>query len=158
MNKVIYLAYDDTRFEDLNEGFAYDSAALRSVANDLWFIRLNLEADSFNRIPLNKLANSIESFNHAADIVKIMELFILCPIVYCATDKAAKVLTGVLKNPRRTVMVDGLSKGINYWFDGIDKYCHEEYFIDSLEGEALSAFDDFRAVINTFIENNGLSA
>ena len=156
--KLIYITYDNKHFDDLKEGFAYDMAALRKVANELWFIKLSEEVDGFNRIPFDKLPNSIVSFNHSADIMKIMEYFVLCPIVYCATDRAAEVLTGLLKNPKKTVTIEGLAKGINYWFDGDDRYYHEEHFIDNFQDFALTQFCRFKESIEKFIENNGIAA
>lgn len=156
--KLIYVAYDNKRFDNLAEGFAYDMAALRSIANELWFIQTDEIYDGFNHIPCNKYETAIVAFNHTADIKKLMELFVLCPIVYCATDRAAKVLSGVLRNPKRTISVEGLAKGINYWFDGEDRFYHEEYFIDNFNDIALPQFCRLKNTIEDFIKNNGIAA
>lgn len=156
--KVIYIAYDDKRFDNLAEGFAYDMAALRSVANELWFIQTDEVYDGFNHIPCGKYNSVIVAFNHTANIEKLMELFVLCPIVYCATDRAAKVFTGILKNPKRTINIEGLTKGINYWFDGEDRFYQENYFIDSLKEKALLQFCHLKNTIEDFVKNNGIAA
>ena len=156
--KLIYIAYDDKRFDDLQEGFAYDMAALRSVANELWFVQTDLPYDGFNHIPCNHYENAIIGFNHTADIQKIIQFFVDCPIIYCATDRAAQVLTGVLKNPNRTISIEGLAKGINYWFDGADRFYHEEHFIDNFDGTAFAQFCCLRDTIEIFIKNNGIAA
>lgn len=156
--KTIYVTYDDKRFENLAEGFAYDMAALRSIAEELWFIGINGEFEGFNSIPINHYEGLISSFTHAADLEMIMQLFIKCPIVYCATDRAAEIFTKILRKPRQKILLEGLAKGINYWFEGDDRYYHEDYFIDKFEESTLVQFCRLRKTIEDFIENNGIAA
>lgn len=156
--KTIYISYDNKKFENLIEGFNYDMAALRSIAEELWFIETDSEVEGFNLIPASRYENLIISFTHAADIETIMKLFIKCPIVYCASDKAAEIFTKILRKPGQKILLEGLSKGINYWFEGNDRYYHEDYFIDKFENSALTQFCRLRKIIEDFIENNGIAA
>lgn len=158
-NKRIYIAYDGTKFENIQEGYAYDSNALNSVSNDIWFVDLGVEDKGFNEIKLNDI--NIEAFWHTNKIEKILDYFIKCSIIYCHTDKAAEVLFGFL-NPKwaRIIderMFDGLKKGINFFIHlNNDDMCfwHWEEFEYMYVGEERKKIENIIKIIEAFVDNN----
>lgn len=158
MKRVIrYKAYDDTIFDNIEEGLQYDRAALSRVSNDLWFIKLNEEVEGFNDINSKNYGSCLESFLHTNDIRTLFEYFVMCPIVYCATEEAAKVYSLLLRNTSRTIEVKGIKVGLNYWFSDTNEkaqYRQESFFVDDFSGEVLKDFAIFKLQIITFIMEN----
>ena len=158
MKKVIrYKAYDDTIFDNIEEGLQYDRAALSRVSNDLWFVKLNEEVEGFNDINSKNYSSCLESFLHTDDIRTLFEYFVTCPIVYCATEEAARVYSLLLRNTSRTIEVKGIKVGLNYWFSDINgkaQYRQESFFVDDFSGEVLRDFAIFKLQIITFITEN----
>ena len=160
MRKVIrYKAYDDTIFDNIEEGLQYDRAALSRVSNNLWFIKLNEEVEGFNDINSKNYSSCLESFLHTDDIRTLFEYFVTCPIVYCATEEAARVYSLLLRNTSRTIEVKGIKVGLNYWFSDIDssmnsQYRQESYFIDKFDSQVLEDFLFFKKQMLSFFEEN----
>lgn len=158
MKRVIrYKAYDDTIFDNIEEGLQYDRTALSRVSNDLWFIKLNEDVEGFNDINSKNYRTCLESFLHTNDIRTLFEYFVNCPIVYCATEEAAKVYSLLLRNTSRTIEVKGIKVGLNYWFSDTNEkaqYRQESFFVDDFSGEVLKDFAIFKLQIITFITEN----
>lgn len=154
--KMIYITHDGKRFKDMKKGFEYDLAAARHIANELWFIKTKEAVDGFNLISASDYETCIESYNHTQDIHTMINLFIEAPIIYCATERAAKVFTGFMRNPSKSELeIKGLRKGLNYWFDGNDCFHHEEDFTDFFDGTAAEqSFENLRNSILNFISEN----
>lgn len=158
-NKRIYIAYDGTKFENIQEGYNYDCEALNSASNDIWFVDLGVGEKGFNEIKLSDV--KVEAFWHTNKIEKILDYFIKCPIIYCHTDKAAEVLFGFL-NPKwaRIIderMLDGLKKGINFFIHlSNDDMCfwHWEEFEYMYAGEERKKIENIIEIIEAFVNNN----
>lgn len=157
--KNVYLAYDGTKFNDIQEGYEYDRKALNSVSNDIWFVDLGTEDKGFNEITLSDI--NIEAFWHTNKIEKVLDFFVKCPIIYCHTDKAAKVLYGFLNPKWANIadehMFDGLRKGINFFIHlNNDDMCfwHWEEFEYVYTGEDKEKIENIIGTIEEFIDGN----
>ena len=152
-----YRAYDDTIFDNIHEGYRYDAAALSKFSNDLWFIKLNEVVEGFNDINAQNFSSCLESFLHPKDIPTLFEYFIICPIVYCATEEAARFYSLMLRNASKNLEVKGIKVGLNYWFSDTDEeaqYRQESFFIDKFSGKGLKDFTKLKRQIITFITEN----
>lgn len=159
MNKRIYLAYDGTKFDNIQEGYEYDRKVLNSVSNDIWFVDLGTEDKGFNEINLSEV--NVEAFWHTNKIEKILDYFVKCPIIYCHTDKAAEVLFGFLNPKWANItdkhMFDGLKKGINFFIhlNNDDMFFWQwggfEYMYTGKEREKI---ENIIGTIEEFIDGN----
>lgn len=157
MNRVIkYKAYDDTIFSSIEEGLHYDRAALSRVSNDLWFIKMNEEVEGFNDINVKNYSQCLESFLHTNDFLTLLHYFEICPIIYCATDEAAKVFSLFLRNTEKNFAIKGVKKGLNYWFSDSKtiQYYQESSFIDKFDNQTLQDFLVLKTQILDFFREN----